>query len=39
MPEREVLQRALAALVADGAVERVVGELELEDVRARLYGH
>src|SRR5205807_3826902 len=28
--EREVLQRALAALVADGAVERVVDEDELE---------
>src|SRR6266550_2448668 len=39
MPEREVLQRAFAALVAYGAVERMVGELELEDVRARLDGH
>src|SRR5260370_10629686 len=31
VPEREVLQRALAALVADRAVERVVDQLELED--------
>ena len=30
VPEREVLQRALAALVADRAVERVVDEDELE---------
>src|SRR2546430_2356467 len=37
--EREVLQRALPALVADRAVERVVDELELEDVRARLHRH
>ncbi len=29
--ERLVLQRALAALVADGAVERVVGEQQLDD--------
>ena len=29
--ERLVLQRALAALVADGTVERVVGEQQLED--------
>ena len=28
--ERQVTQRALAALVADGAVERVVDEDELE---------
>src|SRR5205823_8185687 len=28
--ERQVLQRALAALVADGAVERMVDENELE---------
>ena len=39
MAEREVLQRAFAALVADGAIERVVRQLELEDVRARLDGH
>src|SRR5260370_16131115 len=39
VPEREVLKRALAALVADGAVQRVVDELELQDVRARLHGH
>jgi hypothetical protein len=31
---REVLQRALAALVADGAVERMVDEQELEDAGA-----
>ena len=32
----EVLQRALAALVAHRAVERVVDEQELEDTRARV---
>src|SRR2546429_9642915 len=31
--EREVLQRALATLVAHRAVERMVHELELEDLR------
>ena len=36
--ERLVLQRALAALVADRAVERVVGEQELEDAVLRLLG-
>ena len=34
--ERQVLQRALAALVADGAVERVVDEDELERAVLRL---
>ena len=37
--EREVLQRALAALVADGAVQRVVDELELQDLCTRLHCH
>ena len=36
---RLVLQVALAALVADGAVERVVGEEELHDALARLLDH
>src|SRR5262245_45960548 len=36
-PKREVLQLALAALVADRAVERVVDEQELHD--ALLGGH
>ena len=36
--ERDVLQRALAALVADRAVERVVDEQELDDRFLRL-GH
>ena len=34
--QRLVLQRALAALVADGAVERMVGEQELEHAVLRL---
>jgi hypothetical protein len=34
--ERHVLQFALAALIADGAIQRVVGEQELEHVFARL---
>ena len=34
--ERDVLQRALAALVADRAVERVVDEQELDDRLLRL---
>ena len=36
---RLVLQRALAALVAHRAVERVVDEEELEDAVLRLLGH
>ena len=36
--DRLVLQRALAALVADRAVERVVDEQELEDAVLRLLG-
>ena len=36
--ERLVLERALAALVAHGAVERVVDEEELEDAVLRLLG-
>ena len=32
----EVLERTLAALVTDGAVERVIDEQELEDTRARV---
>src|SRR5204862_8297152 len=35
VPERVVLEGALAALVADRAVERVVDQLVLEDVRSR----
>src|SRR5439155_12110045 len=37
--ECEVLQRALATLVAHRAVERMVHELELENLRTRLHGH
>ncbi len=37
--ERQVLQRALAALVADGAVERMVDEDELERAVLRLARH
>src|SRR5487761_1518964 len=37
--EGEVLQRALATLVTDRTVERVVDELELEDVRPGLDRH
>ena len=39
MPEGEVLKRALAALVADWAVEGMVGQLELEDVGASRHRH
>src|SRR4029077_11566296 len=39
MPEGEVLQGAFAALVTYRAVERMIGELELEDVSARLNRH
>src|SRR5712691_4177272 len=39
MTEREVLQRALAPLIANGTVQWVIDELELEDVRAGLHGH
>ncbi len=38
VPECEVLQRTLAALVADRAVEGMVGELELEHVSPRSHG-
>src|ERR1043166_3570669 len=34
---REILQRTLAALVADRTVERVIHEKKLEDTRARLH--
>ena len=37
--EREVLQRTLASLIVNRTVERVVRELELEDVGARLHRH